>query len=897
MIASIPVPIDVVSRQLISAGLSVLPASTSTKQPHTAALPKGGDGKATWNPFRTRYATDTELTRWQALGADIPAIVYGNQSRVELFDVDLKGDRAHLGLRFLDRLRAAGPGLYPRLVIWRSKSGGMHIPIGYEGEIPGNHQIARAYSPHATDPTKVNSVALVETRGEGGYGIFWPAGGCEVLQGDPLRPPVLTKEERTLIVDVALGFEEGLEHFHAAMDAARAADEAKRAARKGKGQSPDDGDGPAEWFNRRATIDSMVSLLREEGATIAVQRGGHVEVTRTGKDPHDGQSGNIRYLGDRIVFYNHSTGWPAFGVGGYSSFGVYAVVKHGGSYSKAGSAIARDPEYIRYELDRAEAAHYRDHPGEDFGGHERPVDGAETGTSQVAPDHDNTGGAHTEGAPKLPAISITDRPLRDVTADALRALGGAPDVYQRGGILVRMQRDDDMRPLIAPLGIDAMAGELARCAEFARMDGRTKRFVVTDPPPRVVRDVLTRPSYDLRTLAGIVEVPVVRADGSILATTGYDVGSRLIYDPDPSLRVPPVPDKPTRADVVRARTLIVDELLGEFPFAGDSDRAHAAALLLEGFLLVLIDGPTPMILIDAPSAGTGKGLIADMLVLPAFGTAVGNLSEAGDDAEWRKRLTALFLRGTRLVRVDNITQPLESASLAMALTTGYWEDRVLGASTMVRVPVRCVWTATGNNVVASTDIARRMVPIRLDAQMERPWLRDGFRHQDLRGWALDHRGDLVAAALILIRAWVNAGMPAGEHPRLGSYESWSRVVGGILHHAGIAGFLGNLDNLYASADNELERWRAFIGLWWDAHNGNDVPVGELFMLAKDMDWPFRSDRDQAQRTEFGMALGRQQKRVIGNHRVIKAGMVRGKTTWRLTVAAFGGDPGGLGGGP
>ena len=41
--------------------------------------------------------------------------------------------------------------------------------------------------------------------------------------------------------------------------------------------------------------------------------------------------------------------------------------------------------------------------------------------------------------------------------------------------------------------------------------------------------------------------------------------------------------------------------------------------------------------------------------------------------------------------------------------------------------------------------------------MPHPELRTGFEIEDLEVWARDRRGDLIAALLTLIRAWVVAG--------------------------------------------------------------------------------------------------------------------------------------------
>jgi hypothetical protein len=74
----------------------------------------------------------------------------------------------------------------------------------------------------------------------------------------------------------------------------------------------------------------------------------------------------------------------------------------------------------------------------------------------------------------------------------------------------------------------------------------------------------------------------------------------------------------------------------------------------------------------------------------------------------------------------------------------------------------CSWLVTANNPVFSREIARRVVRTRLDAKVDRPWERKGFRHANLLAWVREHRGEIVAAVLILVQAWVAAGKPGGR---------------------------------------------------------------------------------------------------------------------------------------
>ena len=345
---------------------------------------------------------------------------------------------------------------------------------------------------------------------------------------------------------------------------------------------------------------------------------------------------------------------------------------------------------------------------------------------------------------------------------------------------------------------------------------------------------------------------------------------RLWFHAGPGLTIPAVPEHPTPQQVAEARALLLDELLGDFPFADEAARAHALGAMLLPFARELCGDRTPLHLIDAPTPGTGKGLLADMLTIPATGRSAEIMAEGRDDEEWRKRITAILIRAPGFILIDNVRRRIDSSALAAVLTAGHWTDRMLGQSKTVTLPVRAVWLATGNNVGLSNEMARRSVWIRLDARRDTPWTRTGFRHPQLGAWALAHRGRLIHACLTLIQAWLAAGRPAGT-ATLGSFETWATTMGGILDVAGVPGFLGNAHALYAQADEEVQMWRAFVLAWWDTHHQQEVGTEELYKLAMDetlLSEVLGDGGERSQRTKLGKALGRMRDRIIGAYRIV-----------------------------
>ena len=335
-------------------------------------------------------------------------------------------------------------------------------------------------------------------------------------------------------------------------------------------------------------------------------------------------------------------------------------------------------------------------------------------------------------------------------------------------------------------------------------------------------------------------------------------------------------------------SVLLDDLLGEFPFTGKAERAHALALLLLPFVRSMIEGATPLHMIEKPTPGTGATLMVDAISVITAGTNASVMVEGRDDEEWRKRLTAKLRQIPSMLLIDNLRQRLDSSAVAAALTAPYWEDRVLGKTEMTRFPIRCTWIATGNNPRFSGEMARRIVRIRLDAHVDQPWRRKGFRHPNLLAWVRANRAHLVFACLTLGRAWIVAGMPRHE-TTIGGFEDWAEVIGGILDVAGVPGFLANLDETLEAADGEGATWRGFVGQWWDRFGTAEVGTGDLFEIAQNTEppLPLGSGNDRAQRTNLGRALMRVRDRVFAvediHLRISDAGTVRRARQWRLEL--------------
>lgn len=489
-----------------------------------------------------------------------------------------------------------------------------------------------------------------------------------------------------------------------------------------------------------------------------------------------------------------------------------------------------------------------------------------------------------------PQMRADDGDLARATAmtwDVVRTSNNPPWLFRAGSALSWIVRDHEGAPVIEAINEDRMQHMLATIADWRKV-ARDGSMEACYPPPAVVRSLLATPNPDLPVLSGIVTTPVFGRSGVLLAEGGYHADAQLYYEPAPGFELPEIPESPTEQQVQAAR-MIVNELFGDFPFDGPADVAHAAGLLLVGFLRPMIAGPTPLHLIEKPGPGMGATLMADVISTIVHGIPASIITEGRGDEEWRKRLTATLRELPQLVLIDNLRHVLDSSALAAALTARVWKDRILRASEMARLPVRCTWIATGNNPELSHEISRRVVRIRLNARTDRAWLvHRQFRHPKLLPWVQENRARLVGACLTLCRAWLAAGRPHGSCV-IGSYEDWAEVIGGLLDVVKIPGFLSNLEETLATSNGDEDALRGFVEAWRASFGAAEVGTADLFSIAFDSDPPvdLGSGNQRSQRTRLGKIIGGMRDRVFAINgcklRVTTAGVMHQAKRWRLVA--------------
>ena len=276
-------------------------------------------------------------------------------------------------------------------------------------------------------------------------------------------------------------------------------------------------------------------------------------------------------------------------------------------------------------------------------------------------------------------------------------------------------------------------------------------------------------------------------------------------------------------------------MLETFDFETDDDRAVAISLILSavarrGLPFVPLHG------FDAPVAGSGKSMLVDIASIAATGHEAG-VTAYGDPEEGEKRLSAILIRGDPIIALDTCEAPLEGVLLNQMLTQHQVELRILGQSRMISPQTKTMPTATGNNLIVKGDLTRRSVIGRLDPRCEQPELR-AFPYDPIAD-AKENRGEIVAAALTVLRAYHIVGKPNKPAP-LQSFIPWSDTVRGALLWLGQGDPVKTVTRV-RRADPQLAALRAMLSAW-RCQFGNEPKTCDALIEAASATYDLTSER-------------------------------------------------------
>ena len=492
-------------------------------------------------------------------------------------------------------------------------------------------------------------------------------------------------------------------------------------------------------------------------------------------------------------------------------------------------------------------------------------------------------------------IELVTGKSTEATDKLLEVLRDTHDIFDFGMEIMRIGHGGAMH-ILNESSLRYVVGGLVQFWSQKRVPNVGMVEVLRDPPPAICSSVISLGNLRrLKPLMGVITAPTLRADGSVLNAPGYDLETKLIYDPVE--HVPDIPMFPSRDQALQA-IKVLWKPFENFPFCGPVDRAvHLAALLTTAVRSSL--SVAPGFAYDAPTQGSGKTLLARCVgvLLSGAEPSVWPHTAGRDDEEIRKRIFTVLRSGARVLIWDNVVGAFDSPSMASCMTSPMLTDRVLGQSISSTVPNRMLLILTGNNLTLQGEMPRRILVCRIDPEVERPF----SRHFELEpfGYCRANRQRMICAALTLIRAYLTHGISNPLNGRLASFEDWDECVRHTVSYANelMPNMFGDvMDSIVANqaADPELETLTIFLKAWFDAFPTRAISASELItsvsgsfndpkliQLKKAIEDLPLSNNQQLNSKSVGRYLGYRKGRVAGGL-VLEPGLkISDRQTWRV----------------
>lgn len=292
-----------------------------------------------WKPYQGRRPAPAEIDGWYGSGATrgIGLICGAVSGNLETLDVD----EPELIEPLFALIEEHAPGLTAKLVIVETPRGGRHL-VYRCAEIAPNQKLAlrevalddiadeeakrqKAYR-RKSDGKWCKTITLIETRGEGGY-IVAPGSPARchptgreyrLLQGDFSAVPMITPQERAVMLDCARGFNEHV-----------------KKSRERQVPKLNNGLKPGADFNEHGDVDG---LLQRHGWQSCGQSRAGTRWTRPGGD----RPSATLFNESRKLYVFSTNAAPLEFDRAYSPFALLAALEHGDDFQAAAKALATE---------------------------------------------------------------------------------------------------------------------------------------------------------------------------------------------------------------------------------------------------------------------------------------------------------------------------------------------------------------------------------------------------------------------------------------------------------------------------------------------------------------------------------------------------------------------------
>lgn len=460
--------------------------------------------------------------------------------------------------------------------------------------------------------------------------------------------------------------------------------------------------------------------------------------------------------------------------------------------------------------------------------------------------------------------------------------------YQAGGLIVSIVTDPvSGDPSIIPTSVQSLTRELSVTASWEKYDARADDWVRCDPPARHTAIFYDAQQYQyLPPLSGVVRQPYFNeSTDELIIQAGYNATTQLFGVFDPRQFAIPEPT----IDAAKAALALIEELIGEFHFVSETDRAAALAGIFTAVVRASLPH-APAFHVRAPVFGSGKTYLCELIGAFAGPAANHKVSYPTTSEEATKVILALLMRSPAVIEFDDMDSDwIPHGVIKRTLTAEKITERILGVSKIATVSTRVLFLGSGNNVGPVRDLLRRVLTIHLDPRIPTP---AAMRYS---GMPVDkvrkNRSVYVAAVLTVIQAWRKAGMPRAPADSIvtfgGAWSDYCRYPLMWLGHPDPATALIEQVHLDPDAD-------ALGGLmteWYGIFGSSPTTVRKALevaganqpnLLDAIREFPVE-ERGEISPGKLGWLLKRHAGRIVGGYEFQQT-RADGRKAWRVVLA-------------
>jgi len=311
------------------------------------------------------------------------------------------------------------------------------------------------------------------------------------------------------------------------------------------------------------------------------------------------------------------------------------------------------------------------------------------------------------------------------------------------------------------------------------IDGTGRSVHLAQP---FVRHYMKRNGVALPIASAIATLPLVLADGGVLAEPGLNRERGIVFRLEPGIvALMPNPEECGNDEVATAMHFLCEDWLTDVAtlYAGKCILIAAAMTIIERSLFP----DRPAFWVTAGRRGGGKTTALTMLIMATLGLRPAAAAWTPNEEERRKALLSYFMDGVPYILWDNVPRgiTISCPHIERSCTAETYVDRKLGVSERVQASATTIHLFTGNNIGPKGDLASRSLQARIEVDRTDPENRP-FRHSDPIGWTEANRVKILKALYTIL-----LGNPelrkARSAPAKTRFKLWWRVVGAAIENA------------------------------------------------------------------------------------------------------------------